>query len=337
MTRNGLGLLIVLLTGLSVWFWRKEKPPNPANENLHAHAMSTADQMWKPPDFNALPQNDSGELIRYGKKLIHETARYFGPHGSVGQYTNGMNCQNCHLDAGTRVWGGNFGKVASIYPRFSDRRGSAETINQRITDCFERSMNGHAPDSNSMEMKAMNAYIRWLGKDVEKGKKPNGTGLETLPYLERAADPEKGKQVYMQTCTRCHGENGQGKVDTIFGIGYLYPPLWGEHSYNTAAGLYQLSKFAAFIKANMPFGTSYNQEQLSVEQAWDLAAFVNSQPRPVKKFKQDWPNYSLKPVDFPDGPFPDSFSARQHKYGPFGPIAKHKKDLAENSKNKQPL
>ena len=70
-----------------------------------------------------------------------------------------MNCQNCHLEAGTRAWAGNFGAVAAIYPRFSDRRGSAETINQRISDCFERSMNGEAPDSNSLEMNAMKAYI----------------------------------------------------------------------------------------------------------------------------------------------------------------------------------
>ena len=78
----------------------------------------------------------------------------------------------------------------------------------------------------------------------------------------------------------------------------------------------------------MPYGTNYLNEQLSNEEAWDLAAFVNSQPRPVKKFKQDWPNLLLKPVDLPEGPFPDSFPSSQHKYGPYGPIARYKKVVA---------
>ena len=120
------------------------------------------------------------------------------------------------------------------------------------------------------------------------------------------------------------------KENRISVAGYLYPPLWGEHSYNTSAGLYRLSKFAGFIKDNMPFGSNYENEHLSNEEAWDLAAFVNSQPRTIKKFKQDWPNILLKPVDLPDGPFADSYPSIQHKYGPFAPIAKYKKEIADN-------
>lgn len=332
MIRKWAALSALVLAGVLIWYWRINKIPKPDRGNIHSIILHPADSLWKAPDTSSIPKNDSGELIRYGKKLIHETALYFGPQGYISHSANGMNCQNCHLEAGTRPWAGNFGSVAAIYPRFSDRRGSLETINMRITDCFERSMNGKAPDSNSMEMKAMNAYIRWVGKDVVKGKKPPGTGLESLPWLSRAADPQKGKIIFIKTCAKCHGDNGQGKVDSVFGVGYTYPPLWGEHSYNTAAGLYRLSKFAAFVKANMPFGTNYEHEQLSVEEAWDLAAFVNSQPRPVKRFRQDWPNISSKPVDHPEGPFADSFSATQHKYGPFIPIDKYKKELASNSK-----
>ncbi len=298
--------------------------------NLPIPVLAAREPLWAAPDSNTIPRNDSGDLIRYGKKLIGSTSKYFGPRGSIGHNSNGMNCQNCHLDAGTRVWAGSFGSVASLFPRFSDRRGNTETINQRITDCFERSMNGKAPDSNSREMKAMNAYIRWVGKDVKKGKKPPGTGLELLTYIDRPADPEKGRLVYIQKCQLCHGANGEGKSDSV--AGYLYPPLWGEHSYNNSAGLYRLSKFAGFIKDNMPYGSDYKNEHLSNEEAWDLAAYVNSQPRTLKKFKQDWPNILLKPVDLPDGPFADSYPSIQHKYGPFAPIAKYKKEIADNAK-----
>jgi thiosulfate dehydrogenase len=313
-------IFLIIITWL--WFGRKEKPSIPGTGNFHA-PFPEKEAVWKAPDFSLIPANDSGTLIRYGKQLISTTSHFFGPRGTIGRNANGMNCQNCHLDAGTRAWAGNFGIVAAFFPRFSDRRGSYETVNQRISDCFERSMNGRAPDSNSTEMLAMNAYIRWVGKDVKKGKKPPGTGLELPAYISRPADPQKGRLVYIQKCQSCHGANGDGQPDSA--AGYLYPPLWGAHSYNTAAGLYRLSKFAGFIKDNMPFGSNYLNEQLTNEEAWDLAAFVNSQPRPVKKFRKDWPDISTKPVDLPDGPFSDTFPVNQHKYGPFAPIAASKK------------
>jgi thiosulfate dehydrogenase len=104
--------------------------------------------------------------------------------------------------------------------------------------------------------------------------------------------------------------------------------LWGEHSYNTGAGLYRISRFAGYIKDNMPFNqTSHDLPQLSDEEAWDLAAFVNSQPRPRKDVSKDWPDISKKPLDHPFGPFSDGFSERQHKYGPFKPIAEARKKL----------
>ena len=194
-----------------------------------------------------------------------------------------------------------------------------ESIEKRVNDCLTRSLNGHSIDSLSREMRAIVAYIKWLGKDVKKGEVPAGSGLVELSLLDRPADPERGKIVFMNKCISCHGTDGAGKPDSV-SPGYLYPPLWGEHSYNTGAGLFRLSRFAGYIKANMPFGASYDKPQLSDEEAWDLAAFINSQPRPEKKFKQDWPEISKKPYDHPFGPYADSFTETQHKYGPFAQI-----------------
>jgi thiosulfate dehydrogenase len=76
----------------------------------------------------------------------------------------------------------------------------------------------------------------------------------------------------------------------------------------------------------MPLGASHENRQLTPEEAWDVAAFVNSQERPHKNTKADWPDPSKKPVDHPFGPFTDSYPEKQHKYGPFQPIADaHKK------------
>ena len=287
---------------------------------------SSVDSVWIAPDSSQILHSADGDLIQYGRALIAKTAEYFGPNGKIAHTANGMNCQNCHLDAGTRPWGNNYGGVFSTYPKYRERRGANETIVQRVNDCFMRSLNGKELDSNSREMKGILAYMRWLGKEIPRGKKPYGSGIREPRLLDRAADPQKGKLVYVSKCQRCHGASGQGIFDSV-SVHYLYPPLWGRNSYNTGAGLYRLSRFAGYVKNNMPFGASYKSTQLTDEEAWDVAAFVNSQDRPVKIFRQDWPKIALKPYDHPFGPYVDSFSEQQHKFGPFAPIKKSK-DLA---------
>jgi thiosulfate dehydrogenase len=274
---------------------------------------------WRGAGANQIPVDSAGREIRYGYELISNTANYLGPAGTVLQISNGMNCQNCHLEAGTKPWGNNFGGVASVYPKFRNRSGTLETVARRINDCLERSLNGKPVDSNSREMKAMIAYMQWLGSDIAKGTRPKGSGIMQPALLTRAADPEKGKIVYTTTCQRCHGSNGEGQPNTTR-TGYTYPPLWGANSYNTGAGMYRLSTLAGFVKNNMPDPVNYHAPALTDEQAWDVAAFINSQPRPSKDISHDWPDISRKPFDHPFGPYADSFSEKQHKYGPYGNI-----------------
>ena len=38
---------------------------------------------------------------------------------------------------------------------------------------------------------------------------------------------------------------------------------------------------ASYIHDNMPFGVTYQDPILSVQQAWDVAAFMISKPHPV--------------------------------------------------------
>lgn len=280
----------------------------------------TTEHLWRGWNKYQIRPDDS--LVRYGRELIENTSYYLGPKGIVAQNTNGMNCQNCHLNGGTVPWGNNYSAVVSLYPRFRERSGSLETIVKRVSDCMERSLNGKAVDSNSKEMKAIIAYMRWLGDGIPKKHKPKGSGIMDIPLLDRAADPQKGKIVFINKCQRCHGADGEGQKNPD-GYGYLYPPLWGNNSYNTAAGLFRLSRFAGYVKNNMPYGeVEFHNPQLTDEEAWDVAAYVNSQPRPSKVFPEDWPDISKKPFDHPFGPYTDGFSEEQHKYGPFKPIKK---------------
>ena len=284
--------------------------------------MDTKLSHLQAPDTAKIPAMDEGRLIRYGRDLIVHTSHYLGPKGTTATITNGMNCQNCHLDAGTKPGGNNYSAVASTYPKFRDRSGSIENVFRRINDCIRRSLNGHPLDTNSFEMKAIAAYILWLGREVPRGMKPAGAGISDLPFLDRAADSGRGRTVYIQLCQRCHGPQGSGARNAD-STTYLYPPLWGEHSYTTAAGLYRISRLAGYSRDNMPFGCSHQTPVLSNEDAWDVAAFINSQPRPDITFDGDWPNISKKPFDHPFGPYADSFSSRQHKYGPFRPMIHH--------------
>jgi thiosulfate dehydrogenase len=203
---------------------------------------------------------------------------------------------------------------------------------KRINDCFERSLNGRALDTNSKEMQSIVDYMKWLGKDVAKGVKPAGSGFKDLAFLDRASDPEKGKAIYSEKCQSCHQQNGAGLMNGEK-TAFTYPPLWGDKSYNDGAGLYRMSNFAKFVKYNMPLGVSHNSTQLTDEEAWDIAAFVNSQPRPKKNIKNDWPKIEEKPFDHPFGPYADGFDEKQHKYGPFKPIQEKIKAL-KNKKSK---
>lgn len=292
--------------------------------NVLATGPKITASLWEAPAESTIPKGIEGEEILYGKDLIANTAKYLGPKGSVAAISNGMNCQNCHNDAGKKPWGNNYSAVYSTYPKFRARSGTKETIVKRVNDCFERSLNGKPLDSTSREMRAIKAYLKWLGSDVKSGEKPAGVGLQKLTFLDRSADINKGAAIYDAKCMSCHGKNGQGLLSTDQ-IVYTYPPLWGKNSYNDGAGLYRLGNFASFVKNNMPFGVSYLNPQLSEEESWDVAAYVNSQPRPHKNQTKDWKDISQKPIDFPFGPYADKFSEKQHKYGPFKPIDEEQK------------
>lgn len=325
-----LWIMILVMVGLLIHFlneskyWQLDEDSKGTSLKSTAPLKSHDEVMWKAPDIGGLPLTEESELIRYGRELVVHTASYLGPKGSISTISNGMNCQNCHLEAGTKPFGNNYAAVASKYPQFRARSGTVETIEKRVNDCIERSLNGKVLDIESKEMKAFKAYLEWVGKGLNKDKLPGGTGLQKLAFLNRPANPIKGSIVYKAHCVSCHGENGEGLLADN-GAEWLYPPLYGNNSYNIGAGIFRISMFAAFVKANMPYGVSYQSPILTDEEAWDVAAYINSMPRPEKDLSEDWPDLSKKPFDHPFGPYSDNFTETEHKLGPYERILEAKK------------
>ncbi|KRE08044.1 cystathionine gamma-synthase [Bosea sp. Root381] len=281
---------------------------------------------WSVPDVSALSDSAADQLIRKGRDLIVATPSLIGPNveSPDKRYAgNNLSCSNCHLAAGTRKFELALFGLADLFPQYSSRTGGQITIEDRVNSCMTRSLNGRAMPDDAPEMRALVAYIDFLSRNVPKGETLPGLGAGSMPELTRAADPARGGAVFQSACAACHGSDGLGVRRSLptSDLGYLVPPLWGSDSFNNGAGMARLSVAANFIHFNMPHGTDYTNPRLSVEDAWDVAAYMLSHPRPVKPgLEKDFPDRLLKPVDTPYGPYADGFSADQHRYGPFGPI-----------------
>ena len=127
-------LTLILLPVIFYYDNQTDKTKNIIATNDSAKKDAVA--YWIAPDINTITDTKQKEQVAYGKELIAHTSKYLGPKGSVMQISNGMNCQNCHLQAGTAVFGNNFGSVASLYPKFRARSGGIENIYKRVNDCL---------------------------------------------------------------------------------------------------------------------------------------------------------------------------------------------------------
>lgn len=283
--------------------------------------------VWSVPDINALPDDAHGKLVRRGRDLITMTYAFIGPHAldKDNRFAgNDLACRNCHLQAGTKKFGLPIYGLYWDFPHYSTRKNADISIEDRINSCMTRSMNGRPLPQESPEMKALVSYVKFLSIGLTQGEQLPGHGAGTMPELDRAADPKHGELLYTGTCLDCHNVNGTGiaRSKQALSLGYAVPPLWGDDSFNDGAGMARLITLANYLRSNMPHGADYRNPNLSVEDAWDIAAYVESRARPHKAgLEHDFSDDLLdKPVDAAYGPYADGFPEAQHKYGPFAPI-----------------
>ena len=268
-------------------------PAQVAKMRKQLNPLTTDETAFVTPRLaNLLSAANAGQVVR-GMRLHLQTKALLPDN--VG---NALNCTSCHLNAGTVADGSPFVGVSAFFPGYAPRAGKEVTLEERINGCFRRSMDGKPLPVASPDMQAMVAYFDWMKMNTVAGDKVAGRGVGKVdPNIK--PDPENGKVIYAQQCAVCHGDNGQGlkHADGSF----VYPPLWGDESFNIGAGMARTYTAAAFVKRNMPIGFHekfpLGQGGLSDREAVDVAEYFSHQPRPdfVDKGK-DWPKGG-KPVD----------------------------------------
>lgn len=224
---------------------------------------------FKPPTADSIPDDEFGKVVRQGEQIFIDTQK------NASQFVgNSLNCVNCHLDAGRKANASPLWGAYISYPAYRSKNKHVNTFAERLQGCFRFSMNGKAPPLGDPTLIALESYAYWMATGAPVGGTVAGRGYIEVKKPAQPADFARGEKVYMQKCAICHGANGQGQVSagkTVF------PPLWGEKSFNWGAGMHDVKNAAGFIKANMPLGLGGT---LTDQEAWDVAMFMDSHERP---------------------------------------------------------
>lgn len=236
---------------------------------------------WRPPSLDELGSDSLSSAIRRGHALVAATAdslpRFVGAN---------LNCTSCHLDDGKRGNAAPLTGTFARYPKYIERTGAVVSMEDRVNYCMTRSLAGSRLPNDSREMQDMLAYLAFLSRGVPMGAHLPQEGMPVMP--RDAGDTARGAEVYRASCARCHGADGGGMLKV--------PALWGPKSYSVGASMARQERAASFVRHNMPFD---RPGTLTDREAYDVAAFITSQPRPDMPGKaHDWP-FGGAPGDVP--------------------------------------
>lgn len=255
--------LTVATVGGATWMAGWHPQPAAAAET----AAKTA--FFQPPPDSAIPAGPFGDAVRLGEQIFQDPQTY------APQYVgNQLHCGNCHLQAGRQPNSSPMWAAYVAYPAYRSKNGHVNSFAERLQECFLYSMNGKKPELGGKVLVALESYAYFLAKGLPTGENAPGRGFPPLAKTPLPADYTRGATVYTQSCASCHGPQGLGQsVDGHV----MFPPLWGPQSFNWGAGMGSIKNAAEFIHANMPLGMGGS---LSVQQAWDVATYIDSQARP---------------------------------------------------------
>ena len=242
-----------------------------------AFTMNASSSTVKPAPSRdaALPPGELGETVKLGKKLFDET----GTHPLTRAFVrNALSCASCHPDSGAHPTAATLLGAATAYPAWAPREQAVITLEDRVLNCFMRSMNGTRPSPGSKPSIAITTYLTWLSTSMPvqlNAKAPLGPNSFAKPAFDPSkVNVERGRKLYGERCASCHGEDGQRD-----------PPVWGPRSYNAGAGLAAVPRLAGWLRVTMPPEAPLSSDADAV----DVAAYVSSQPRPDFVLKEHLP------------------------------------------------
>lgn len=255
---------------------------SPESNVLVARLGEPATFDYTPPAETEIPNDSLGASIRRGKALLDRTTQLL-PEYAPGN----IQCSSCHIDAGRTRDAAPLIGVAARFPKYMDRTGAVISLQDRVNYCFTRSLAGKKLPVDSREMTDIMAWFTFISTGVPQGARVKGEGIPQMPKL--TGDTARGAQLYKTICVACHGPDGQGTPPT-------FPALWGKGSYSIGASMAREERAAAFIRHFMPQNA---RGSLTDQQAYDLAAYINSRPRIDSPAKSaDWP-LGGAPADVP--------------------------------------
>jgi len=274
----------------------------------------------------AYPEGELGRMVRLGETIMKTTNTHALTKAFVG---NDLTCANCHLPGadnhvGTTRGLGSFIGTAAAFPAYSARNAAVITLQDRVNECFLRSMGAKRPMTNTEGSMALTAYIAWLGiglplqPNAEMPSSAYNTRLlesrESFKQMLRKATHQNyanGKKLYAQQCSMCHGAEGEGMPGM--------PPLWGRdksggwRSYNAGAGMSKPDQGALWIKTNMPYKAA---RTLSDQEACDVSLYINAQERESFSPRDDeLPKHF---IGYSNAKLPDQFSSVETNFKALG-------------------
>ena len=252
--------------------------PAVAPDTAPATKKSVSRAPFRVPQESEIRDSVTLASVRRGRELFRHTRDSLPKHVRAS-----LSCSNCHMADGTQA---NAMPVVGSYarfPQFRARSARVDRIEDRINDCFQRSMNGTALDWNGRDMRDMVSYLAFLSIGYPVGVEMEGQSVPALDPMP--GDTVRGSEVFAKSCALCHGVDGHGTVAA--------PPLWGPKSYNIGAGMARVNTAARFIHHLMPRD---RPGSLTPQQAFDVATFINTRPRPDFAAKErDWPRGGAPP------------------------------------------
>ncbi|OEY70873.1 cytochrome C [Rheinheimera salexigens] len=294
-----------------------EKPPL---KNTKVAKLAIQDELpvgKSATEFPAAPswqQLPSGEL---GEKVLRGYSYFVNSQQLAPKYVgNGLNCVNCHMDAGKKENAAPLWAAYMSYPAYRKKNDKINAFQERLQGCFLYSMNGTPPIMGDDTLVDLSAYAYWLAQAtlgngvgakftaadipvptdaelLQGGKRDDfpfmpaylAAGGSTTPVLPGRGYPKIDEPTLPGDITRgkvvyqqqCVACHGSNGQGQQVNQRYVFPPLWGPDSYNWGAGMQRVNTAAYFIKHNMPLGMP---NSLSDQEAWDVASYLDSRDRP---------------------------------------------------------